>query len=126
MNFLWLVCCLFLYMLDLMTASCFWYEHVLFECPRHAFASALACAKEAYAVARAKGLQLDFDDVEAYVRKFGDTVRKAKPSVLQDIEAGRSSEIEFINGAIQAEALKVGLTAPTNQVVTNLVRSRER
>merc|ERR1719487_1978759 len=35
-----------------------------------AWGVALACAKEAYAVARAKGIALDFSDVEEHVRKF--------------------------------------------------------
>merc|ERR550537_1473645 len=50
----------------------------------HAWGIALNCAREADTVARALGIQLDYDDVEAHVTKFGSTVRGAKPSMLQD------------------------------------------
>jgi len=86
---------------------------------------ALSCAREADAVARAKGIALDFDDVDEYVRKFGSTVRTARPSMLQDHLAKRRSEIDAINGAVPTEAAKVGLTAPINQTVADLIRARE-
>jgi len=86
---------------------------------------ALGCAQEAYAVARAAGIRLDFEDVETYVRKFGETVRGARPSLLQDLMAKRRSEIDAINGAMPVEAAKVGMTAPVNATVAALIRARE-
>jgi len=94
------------------------------DCPS-AWAVALACAREADAVARAQGIPLGFDDVEEYVRKFGSTVRAARPSMLQDHLAKRRSEIDAINGAVPIEAAKVGMEAPVNQTVADLVRARE-
>jgi len=90
-----------------------------------AWSVALACAREADAVARAKGIELSFKDVEAHVRKFGETVRGAKPSMLQDHLAKRRSEVDAINGAVPVEAMKVGLSATVNQTVADLVRARE-
>jgi len=90
-----------------------------------AWSVALACAREADAVARKRGIPLSFDDVEAYVRAFGLTVRAAKPSMLQDHLARRRSEIDAINGAVPFEAAKLGMTAPVNQTVADLVRARE-
>lgn len=91
---------------------------------------ALACALEAGLVAKAKGIDfgwtLNFEQkVEEYVLRFGSTVRDAKPSALQDVEAGRICEIDAINGAIPAEAAKVGLQAPTNQIIADLVRAKQ-
>ncbi|CAD7957180.1 unnamed protein product [Amoebophrya sp. A25] len=90
---------------------------------------ALSCAKEAACVARAKGLELSCgdtdEDVEAYVLKFGGTVRAAQPSMLQDHLAKRKCEIMAINGAIPREAAKVGLGAPTNRILADLVLARE-
>lgn len=94
------------------------------DCPE-AWRVALGCAREAYAVARARGIALDFDDVEEHVRRFGATVRAARPSMLQDHEARRRSEVDAINGAVPLEAAKVGLTAPINQTVADIVRARE-
>jgi 2-dehydropantoate 2-reductase len=92
----------------------------------HSVAVALACAREADAVARAKGINLSFTDVEAHVKKFAEAVRNAKPSMLQDHVAKRRGEVDAINGAIPIEAKKVGLTAPVNEMVANLVRAREQ
>jgi len=86
---------------------------------------ALTCAQEAFAVARKQNIQLSFDDVEKHVRQFGESVRGAKPSVLQDHIAKRKSEIDYINGAVPVEAAKVGMTAPANQIVADAVRAKE-
>ncbi|TAK43627.1 MAG: 2-dehydropantoate 2-reductase [Betaproteobacteria bacterium] len=85
-----------------------------------------ACASEAFAVAKAKGIRLDFDDPVAYVRDFGSKIPKARPSVLLDLMAKRKSEIDVINGAIPRVAKDVRLPAPVNDAITALVRSKER
>ena len=90
-----------------------------------AWSIASACAAEADAVARAKGIKLGFDDVASYVRAFGAKIPHSKPSMLQDHVARRPSEIDAINGAIPAEAAKVGLSAPVNDAVAKLIRARE-
>ncbi|MGB1505143.1 MAG: ketopantoate reductase family protein, partial [Acidimicrobiales bacterium] len=54
---------------------------------------ALGCATEAYDVARALGVNLSFDDPEAYVDEFVARLPNAKPSMLQDYENGRRSEL---------------------------------
>jgi 2-dehydropantoate 2-reductase len=91
-----------------------------------AFAVARGCAAEAYAVARRRGIELDFDDVDAYVRDFGARIPGARPSMLLDLLAGRRTEIDAINGAIPPAARAVGLAAPCNEVVASLVRAKER
>jgi len=50
----------------------------------------------------------------------------AKPSLLQDHENRRPSEIEVINGAVQRGAEKVGLQTPVNATLVALVKLRER
>jgi 2-dehydropantoate 2-reductase len=85
---------------------------------------ASSCATEAYEVARTRRIELDFDDPVAYVRAFGEKIPGARPSILLDIMAGRSTEIDVINGAIPPEARRIGLTAPVNEMVTALVRAK--
>jgi 2-dehydropantoate 2-reductase len=87
---------------------------------------ASGCATEAWQVAKARGIKLDFDDPVAYVRDFGMKIPKARPSMLLDHMAGRMSEIEAINGAIPPAAKAAGLSAPYNEVVSALVRAKER
>ena len=91
-----------------------------------AWTSASGCAVEAYKVARAKGVRLDFDDPVAYVHNFGTKIPGARPSMLLDHLAKRQSEIDAINGAIPVAAKTVNVAAPFNTVVSALVRAKER
>jgi 2-dehydropantoate 2-reductase len=87
---------------------------------------ASSCASEAYAVARMRGIKLGFDDPVAYVREFGSKIPGARPSMLLDHMAKRCSEVDAINGAIPPAAKAVGLAAPYNEVISGLVRAKER
>ena len=82
-------------------------------------------ALEAYAVAQALNITLSFDDPVAYVRAFAERMPDAKPSVLLDIESGKPSEVGVINGSIPRQASKVGLSAPVNATLTQLVQAME-
>ena len=84
------------------------------------------CAAEAFVVAKARGVHLDFDDPVAYVYHFGSKMPDARPSMLLDHLAGRPSEIDAINGAIPPEGEKYGVNAPFNTVVSALVRAKEK
>ena len=75
------------------------------------------CAAEGFAAAKKKGVRLGFEDPVAYVRDFGSKIPNARPSVLLDLMAGRRSEIDVINGAIDG---------PVNQAITALVHAKER
>lgn len=85
---------------------------------------ASGCAREAYEVARARGIALGFDDPVAYVRAFGEKIPDARPSMLLDVLAGRPTEIDVINGAIPPAAREAGLAAPVNETVTALVKAK--
>ena len=86
---------------------------------------ALACGLEAHAVGQALGVPFSFDDPEAYITDFARSVAGAKPSMLQDFEAGRRSEIDVINGRVPVEAEKAGMDAPWNRMLADIVRAKE-
>jgi len=54
------------------------------------------------------------------------TAAGQRPSMGQDIEKGRRTEIEFLNGLIVREGEKLGLTCRANAVLTDLVKRVER
>ncbi len=89
------------------------------------WAISLGCAREADAVARAKGIHLDFDDVDAYVSAFGGNMPDARPSMLLDHLDRRPSEIDAINGMVPVVGKEVGIATPYNDVVSAIVRVRE-
>jgi len=62
----------------------------------------------------------------SYVRAFGMKIPNARPSMLLDHLAGRMSEIDAINGAIPPAAAALGVPAPYNEVISGLVRAKER
>ncbi len=92
----------------------------------HAWTTALRCAQEALDVARASGVDLEIDDCERYVRDYGSAIRDARPSVLLDLLAGRPTEVEWINGSVPREGAKVGVPAPTNELIATLVLAKQR
>ena len=91
----------------------------------NAWSVASACATEAYTVARAKGIELDFDDPVDYVRNFSTKIPNARPSMLLDHMAGRRCEIDVINGAIPREGARLGVPTPVNDLVCALIRAKE-
>jgi 2-dehydropantoate 2-reductase len=90
-----------------------------------AWSIAAACAHEAYQVALAKGITLDFDDPVRYVREFGNKIPGARPSMLLDHLAGRRAEVDNINGAIPREGAKVGVATPVNSMLVALLKAKE-
>jgi 2-dehydropantoate 2-reductase len=60
--------------------------------------------------------------VEAIIAFYGDV----KPSMLQDFERGRKTEIDFINGYVVALGHASGVPVPVNATITNLVHQIER
>jgi 2-dehydropantoate 2-reductase len=86
---------------------------------------AWAVMAEGRAVADAQGIVLDMSPEELFdhaARK--DVAYGHKPSMLQDIEAGRETEIDFLNGAIVEFGDRYGVDAPLNRALTQLVKGR--
>ena len=85
-----------------------------------------AIATEAVAVAAALGHDLDLEDCvhtnTSVLASSGD----GRPSMLQDVEAGRRTEIETLNGAIVRHADALGIDVPVNRAMVALVRGWER
>ncbi len=90
-----------------------------------AWSVARGLAREAYAVARAIGIDLDFDDPVAHVTQFGKTIPGSRPSLALDHLAGRRAEIDAINGAVAAEGRRAGVPTPCNDTVVALLKVRE-
>ena len=86
---------------------------------------ALSCMKEAFAVGTRLGINFSFDDPVRYVSEFADRVGTAKPSMLQDHEAQRASEISTINGAILRLGADMNIPTPYNETICTVIRARE-
>lgn len=85
---------------------------------------------EAFAVARAEGVELAWPTPEAYLdvlysRQIPATAAH-RASMLQDLERGRRTEIDYMNGAIERLGAAKGLPTPANTLLAALVRFLER
>jgi 2-dehydropantoate 2-reductase len=83
---------------------------------------ALGVVAEVVATAAAKGITLDQERIAAKIDFALKEHRTHKASMLQDRLAGRRSEIEQINGAVVREAEALGLKAPVNAMLADLMR----
>ena len=89
-----------------------------------------AVIDEAFAVARGEGVTLAWPDAAAYRATFyGRLVPSTaghRSSMLQDMERGRPTEIDAINGEVVARGAARGVSVPTNAVLTRLIRACAR
>jgi 2-dehydropantoate 2-reductase len=105
---------------------------------------ALALGREAVAVALALGIHLDERELsgppasylepldgsefrrleESFVSEFG-PLADVKPSMLQDVEKGRPTEINFMNGFILRKSREVGVAVPLNEAIVDLMHRLE-
>ena len=86
---------------------------------------AFAVLDEVAATAAASGLALSSERMRAKVEHALANHREHKASMLQDIEAGRRTEIGSINGAVIRAAEAHGVPTPVTRTLANLVRMIE-
>lgn len=84
-----------------------------------------AVVREAAAVARANKIQLPERDPYRVVEKVLKATTQNRSSMLMDLESGRRTEIEAINGVFVELGRKLGLPTPETQALLEAVRARE-
>jgi 2-dehydropantoate 2-reductase len=85
-----------------------------------------ASVAETTAVAAAAGIALDRQAIVDTVNQALREHTGHKASMLQDFEAGRATEIEFISGAVASEGARLGVPTPVTSTLADLVRLAER
>jgi 2-dehydropantoate 2-reductase len=89
-------------------------------------ALAWAVMAEGRAVADAQGITLDASPEDLFDHAARtDVAYGHKPSMLQDVEARRATEIDFLNGAIVAFGDRHGVETPLNRALTQLIHGLE-
>ncbi len=82
---------------------------------------ALKILEEVISVANRKGIKADLQRVRSTVDMAFAEHKSHQPSMLQDVLAGRQTEISAINGAVVKEAKKLGMDIPVTEVMADLM-----
>jgi 2-dehydropantoate 2-reductase len=89
-------------------------------------ATAVAAVAEAMAVAQATGVKLTTTDPkQAWLKAAAGLPPEFKTSMLQSLEKGSFTEIDFINGAVVRQGQKYGIPTPVNQTLVACIRGIE-
>jgi len=84
-------------------------------------------AEETAIVARKKGLEFEeLNDPAGFALKALAGVKDNKISMLQDIEAGRRTEIDTLNGYIVKIGKQLGVETPYNRAITLVIKAIEQ
>lgn len=83
-----------------------------------------AIAREGIAVAEARGVVLEKNPEEMIDESIA-VAYLHKPSMLQDVEARRATEIDSINGGVAAIGEQIGVPCPINRAIADLVKGLE-
>jgi 2-dehydropantoate 2-reductase len=78
-------------------------------------------AAEVARVATATGVKITEDEAPRLWRDIAALTGANRSSMLQDVQAGRATEIDAICGAVHREGERRGVAAPLNQAMTVLV-----
>ena len=88
--------------------------------------TARGLVEELVSVARRDGILLDADETLEKVRASIRQTGRNHSSMLQDVRAGRRTEIDWINGAIVARGMAHGIATPRHRLLADLVRFATR
>jgi 2-dehydropantoate 2-reductase len=81
--------------------------------------------REVMAVARAMDINLAEQDLQNWYRVLDRLAPGGKTSMLQDIEAGRKTEVEMFAGKITELGARHGIPTPVNQTLLRIIRVLE-
>ncbi len=94
-----------------------------YEDSEHMAAIQEGLRKELMAVAEAKGI--DFSAVDAQSGKGSAAKMSAKYSTLQDLDAGRHTEIDMFSGALLRMGKELGIPTPYNEYTYHMIKALE-
>lgn len=89
-------------------------------------ATAVAAVQEAMCVARASGVRLSYTDPKAaWIKAAAGLPSDFKTSMLQSLEKGSVTEIDFINGAVVRWGQRLGVPTPVNATLVACIKGIE-
>ena len=85
----------------------------------------IAAMREVIALSQAEGVGLTEDDLDYWLKVLGTLDPQGKPSMRQDVEAGRLTEVELFSGAVIEIGERHGIDTPVNRGLYEGIREME-
>lgn len=86
----------------------------------------IAASREVVEISRGSGAGLDQQDLEKAVEILKTLSPSGKTSMLQDVEAGRKTEVEIFAGAVMELGAKYGVKTPVNHILYRIIKAMEQ
>lgn len=83
-------------------------------------------SREVLAIAERAGIHLVEADIQEHLRIAGTLSPQGKTSMLQDVEAGRKTEVEIFAGTIAQMGDAYGIDTPVNDMLFKMIRAMEQ
>ncbi|MDK2981367.1 MAG: 2-dehydropantoate 2-reductase [Chloroflexota bacterium] len=98
----------------------------IFHNDRNAQALMEALMREVIALAVAQGINLSDQDIDEWYPFLRALSPQGKTSMLQDIEAGRKTEVDIFGGKMVEMGKKYGIPTPVNETMLRIIRVLEQ
>ncbi|NCB51938.1 MAG: ketopantoate reductase family protein [Clostridia bacterium] len=85
----------------------------------------IGAMREVLTLSNKEGVGLTEADLQYWLKVMGTLSPEGKPSMRQDLEARRLSEVELFSGTVLALGKKHGLTFPVNQMLYDKIKAVE-
>jgi 2-dehydropantoate 2-reductase len=99
--------------------------YAVFQTNRDAQALMEALMEEVVLLAQVKGVALTRQDILDSYSILNSMAAEGKTSMLQDVEAGRKTEVEMFAGKVITLGKELGIPTPVNQTVYYILRALE-
>lgn len=86
----------------------------------------IMASREVLALSQKIGIDLEEADIQKYLQVADTLAPEGKTSMLQDVEAGRKTEVEIFAGAVIELGRKYGIESPVNQVLLRMIQTIEQ
>ena len=85
----------------------------------------IVAMREVIPLAEKEGIAITADDIPYWLKVVGTLNPVSKPSMRQDVEARRTSEVEMLAGAVLAMSKKHGIQSPVNEMLYEKLKAIE-
>ena len=86
----------------------------------------MSAAREVIPIAQKEGINLNEEDIANFLEIIDTLSPDGKTSMLQDVEAGRKTEVELFAQTVIQLGQKHGIPTPVNEVLFRMIRTIEQ